>query len=135
MNKKNTSKTFEEILQDAIDEAFAILGEKVKASIYFNLEHKFLIPKKVIPSRIEEFSDALERIFGLGARYLEVLIMKNLYEKINCSYKWEGPKWLVPDLTFEKYVELLRISYESEKEIGNIEVLVDAGEQQEQRVH
>jgi hypothetical protein len=55
-----------------------------------------------------------------------------LYLKVNCSYKWEGPKWLVPDLTFEQYVELMRTGYKGEK-FENLEVIVDAGEKQEQR--
>jgi hypothetical protein len=132
LDKKSHSKKFEEILQDSIDEAFSSLGEAVKASIYFHLEHKFLIARQDIPFRIEAFSDALERIFGLGARHLELLIMKNLYERVSCLYRWEGPKWLVPDLTFKKYVDLIRIDYDYEEKIGTVEVIVDAGEQQEQ---
>ena len=131
MDKKDHSKKFEEVLQDSIDEALSSLGEAVKASIYFHLEHKFLIRRQDIPFRIKDFSDALERIFGLGAKHLELLIMKSLYEKVNCLYRWEGPGWLVPDLTFKKYVELIRISYNEDK-IGTLEVIVDAGEPQEQ---
>jgi hypothetical protein len=91
-----------------------------------------MITKQDIPWRIKDFSDALERIFGLGAKHLELLIMKNLYEKVNCLYRWEGPKWLVPDLTFKEYVELIRVGYVVEEKIGTVEVVVDAGEQQEQ---
>ena len=133
MEEKYHSKKFEEVLQDSIDEAFSSLGETIKTSIYFHLEHKFLITRQDIPCRIEDFSDALERIFGLGARHLELLIMKNLCKKVNCLYKWEGPKWLVPDLTFQKYVELIRIAYDGKKKIGTFEVMVDVGEQPEQR--
>ena len=132
MDKKNHSKKFDEVFQDSIEEAFSSLGEAVKTSIYFHLEQKFLITRQDIPFMIEDFSDALERIFGLGAKHLELLIMKNLYEKVNGSYRWDGPKWLVPDLTFRKYVELIRISYDDEDKIGIVEVIVDAGEQQEQ---
>jgi len=133
LDKKNHSKEFEDFLQDSIDEAFSSLGEAVKTSIYFHLEHKFTITRQEIPWRIADFSDALERIFGLGAKHLELLIMKKLYEKVNCLYRWEGPNWLVPDLTFKEYVELVRIAYVDEKKIGTVEVIVDAGEQQEQR--
>ena len=132
MDNKNHSKKFEEVLQDSIDEALSSLGEAVKTSIYFHLEHKFLIARQDIPFRIEDFSDALEKIFGLGAKRLELLIMKNLYEKVNCLYRWEGPEWLVPDLTFKKYVELIRIGYNDGDRIGTVEIIVDAGEQQEQ---
>jgi hypothetical protein len=133
LKKRNRFKKFEEVFQESVDEAFSSLGETVKTSLYFYLEHKFMINRQDMPYRIQDFLDALEGIFGLGAKHLELLIMKNLYKNVNCQYKWEGPNWLVPDLTFKKYVELIRISCEEEEKIGNIEVIVDAGEQQEQR--
>ena len=133
MDKKDRCKEFEKVFQDSVDEAFSSLGESVKKSIYFHLERTFLITKQEIPSRIEDFSNALERIFGAGAKHLQLLIMEKLYTKANCSFNWEGPKWLVPDLTFKQYVELVRISYREEERIGTFEVIVDAGERQDQR--
>ena len=115
MDKKNHFKKFEDVFQDSVEEAFSCLGESVKKSIYFHLENSFLLPRQDIPCRVEDFSDALERIFGPGAKHIELLIMEKLYLKVNCSYKWEGPKWLVPDLTFEQYVELMRTGYKEEK--------------------
>lgn len=132
MDKKNHSTKFEDVFQDSVEEALSCLGESVKKSIYFHLENSFLLSRQDIPSRVKDFSDALELIFGLGARHIELLIMEKLYVKVNCSYKWEGPKWLVPDLTFEQYVELMRTGYREEK-TENLEVIVDAGEKQEQR--
>jgi hypothetical protein len=134
LDKNKCGKKFEQILQDSIDEAFLTLGESVKTAIYFHLEHKFMIVRQEIPSRIDDFSDSLERIFGLGARHLEVMIMKNLHNKISCFYEWNGPNWLVPDLTFKQYVELARLCYEDKRKIGEIEVLVIAEEKQEQHV-
>jgi len=133
LDKNNHCRKFGDVLRDSIDDALSSLGEPVKKSIYFHLEHEFLITKQDMPMRIDDFSDAIERIFGSGAKYLELLIMKNLYEKVNCSYRWEGPKWLVPDLTFKEYVELIRIRCEEEEQIGTFEVIIDAGERQEQR--
>ena len=133
MDKKDRCKEFEDVFQDSVDEAFSSLGESVKKSIYFHLERTFLITREEIPCRIEDFSNAIERIFGAGAKHLELLIMEKLYIKANCSFKWDGPKWLVPDLTFKQYVELVRISYREEERIGTFEVIVDAGERQTQR--
>ena len=98
------------------------------------MEHKFTIPKQDIPYRVDDFSDALERIFGLGARYLEVLIMKKLHEKVACLYEWDATKWLVSDLTFRKYVELLRLCHEDKGKIGELEVWVNAEEKQKQHI-
>ena len=93
-----------------------------------------MIARQDIPYSIDNFSDALERIFGLGARHLEILIMKKLHEKITCFYEWNGPSWLVPDLTFRQYVELMRLCYEDKGKIGEVEVWIDAEEKQEQHV-
>lgn len=133
MGKRNHKKRFSEILLESIDRAFLTLGENAKSSLYFHLETKFAISRQDIPDRINDFSDALEQIFGLGARQIEILIMKYLNQRVDCTYEWVGPKWLVPDLTFTKYVNLMRLSCEETEKIGEIEVILNAGEQQEQR--
>ncbi len=130
--KTKTETKFAAILLDAIDRAFSALGQNVKFSIYFNLETKFGLPKEDIPDRIGDFSDAMERIFGQASKQLEILIMKYLNDRVKCNYSWVGPKWLVPDLTFEKYVKLVRICVEGSGKTGDIEVLFDDGERPEQ---
>jgi hypothetical protein len=135
LNKNCEGKKFEDVLLETLDEALSALGETVKKSIYFHLKQKFLIAKQDIPYKIDDFSDALEQIFGLGAaRTLEILIMTKLHQKIRSRYKWEGPNWLVPELTFSQYVELLKSFYEDNGRIGQVEVIINAGEErQEQR--
>ncbi|MGZ4851469.1 MAG: hypothetical protein ACXV2C_08845 [Candidatus Bathyarchaeia archaeon] len=71
-------KSFEKILMDAVDEALLSLGENVRTSIYFHLNDLFKIKKQEIPFRINDFSFALEQIFGFGALSLETMFMKNL---------------------------------------------------------
>jgi hypothetical protein len=131
LSKNNGGRKFEDVLLEAIDKALSTLGENVKNVIYFHLAQKFLIARQEIPYRIEDFADVLEQIFGVGARNLEILIMAKLHEKINCIYEWNGPKWLIPNLTFSQYVELLRLSYEDRSKIGEIEVWVNAEEQKQ----
>ena len=132
MKRDDANKKFETILLEAIDEAFSTLGESVKAVLYFQLEHKFVIPKQDIPYRIDDFSDTLEQIFGAAVTSIQILIMKKLNGKISCSYKYNGPGWLVPELTFRQYIELLRISYEDKRKTGELEVWVDEEEKQKQ---
>jgi len=134
LNRNNGRKKFETVLVEAVEEAFSTLGESVKTSIYFHLEHKFIIPKQDIPYRIDDFSDALERIFGIAAKHLEILIMKKLHDKITCFYEWNGPSWLVPDVTFSQYVELLRLHCEDEGETVELEVWINAEEKQKQLI-
>ena len=108
---------FNEILLTSIDEALSSLGENVATSMYFHLEKTFNIKRLEIPQRLEDFSDALEKIFGIGTRTLELLCMKKLHEKVGVTFKWpeyEWPlsKWIVPELTFQEYVTLMRKNYD-----------------------
>ena len=116
--KQRQPEDLDGILIEAIDEALSSLGEDVKKSIYFHLEDLFKIKKQEIPSRLSDFSNALEQIFGLGARHLEIMFMKNLHEKIKVTCKWpeyEWPlsKWIVPEMTFQEYVRLMRRNFET----------------------
>lgn len=133
MSKRKRGNKFCDILLESIDQAFFLLGEKAKTSIYIQLETKFAIPRKNIPKRVGDFSDALEQIFGLAAPQLEILIMKYLNQKVNCAYDWVGPNWLVPDLTFTKYVKLLELWCEEKEKNWELEVMINAEERQEQR--
>jgi superoxide dismutase len=81
-NKTSESVQFDEILLKSIDEAFFSLGETVRQAIYFHLEEQFQIKEKQIPKHLKKFQAAIEKIFGSGARFLEILIMKNLYRNI-----------------------------------------------------
>jgi len=126
--ERKREKKFNDILLESIDKAFLTLGENSKSAIYFHLESKFSISRQEIPERVHDFSDALEQIFGLAARQLEILIMKCLNEKIECTYDWVGPKWLIPELTFSKYVKLLELCFIDKKKNVEVELLLDAGE-------
>jgi hypothetical protein len=133
--KTKTEKKFAALLLEALDEAFLALGQTTRFSIYFSLETKFALPKQDIPDRIEDFADALRKIFGNAAAPLEILIMKSLNEKIKCNCKWVGPNWLVPDLSLEKYLKLAQMSLEKsykKNEVADFEVVLNEGEIPEQ---
>jgi hypothetical protein len=87
-----TSKSgkFDALLLDAIDQALASLGESARESIYFHLEKQFKLAKQRIPSSLEEFDGGLQKIFGIGAKYIEILIMKQLYQAIDQPLNWDG---------------------------------------------
>jgi hypothetical protein len=127
--------SFDNLLLEAIDEAFSSLGETVKVAIYFHLENTFEINKSDIPSKIASFSDALEKIFGAGAKHLEILFMKNLHAELEVTCKWpayEYPlcKWIVPEMTFQEYVRLMRQNFEA-KNKNKTEIGVRVNEQEE----
>jgi hypothetical protein len=72
---------FEKTIQEAIDETLSLLGENSKKTIYLHLENDYKIAKTEIPSKIEAFADALEQSFGVGAKLIEMNIIKALHER------------------------------------------------------
>ncbi len=104
------SNNFEQLLLESIDDAFLSMGEPVKKSIYYNIEQHFKVSRKDIPQNLPQFQEGLERIFGVGARFLEILIMKNLHAKTGCPLKIGQGK----QLEFVKYVEAARRSFTKE---------------------
>ena len=91
---------FNKLLVSAIDEALNSLGESVKQSIYFHIEHNFKVPRDRIPENVVEFQGGLEKIFGAGAQYIEIMIMKNLHSKLGLPLKMKSTQ-----LEFAEYVD------------------------------
>jgi hypothetical protein len=98
---------FDRLLLEAVDEALSSIGESSKQAIYFHLEKGFSIKKLEIPRKISEFAAAIEKIFGLGANFLEILIMKSLYRKVNKKVQLARPE----DFQFPTYIATLRESF------------------------
>ena len=90
----------------AIDDALNSLGKSVKQSIYFHIENKFCITRNDIPESLQEFQGGLEKIFGAGAKFIEILIMKNLHSRIGLPLRMESKQ-----LEFLKYVDAAKESY------------------------
>ena len=77
--------------------------DSCKQALYFHLKDGYSISKQGIPYRIEEFAIAIERIFGPGAKLIEIEIMKALFAMVQdfkCAAKQE-------DLSFTDYVKTL----------------------------
>lgn len=95
-------RSFKDILLEAVDEALSSLGNSAKQTTYIYLEKNFNIKKQDIPNKIDRFANAIEKIFGNGAKILEIQIMKNLHKKIGHNFEY-FPK--ESDLLFTEYVE------------------------------
>ena len=96
-------RLFQKLFLESVDDAFSSLGDSAKQAIYFHLETKFKISRKDIPNSLDEFENGLEKIFGAGTRYLEILIMKKLYENMEPKkqiVKWDENK----EFRFSDYV-------------------------------
>ena len=101
-------KTFDKLFLEAVDEALASLGDSAKQAIYFHLERKFNIRKSEIPYHAEDFAKGLEKIFGLGAQFVEILVMKRLYQRIGQPLEWDEDR----ELAFAEYVVAARRSFQ-----------------------
>jgi len=75
-------KNYENTLIEAIDAAFAQLGPNITKTIYFRMEKTFKIKKQELPHKIQEFTEAIEQIFGAGAKLIEIRIIKELHKRI-----------------------------------------------------
>ena len=107
---------FEEFLLEAIDEGLSVLGESAKQAVYCHLGKTFKMNRLDIPYRLEEFTDAIEGIFGAGAKILEIQIMKCLFKKIGHTFR-QYPRQ--KSLTFTEYIAAVKLeknNYENIKE-------------------
>ena len=104
LNQIQTYIQFDKLLLSNIDKVLNLLGPECKQKIYQHLHNNYNIEKEEIPRRIEEFSDALETIFGTSTRILEINIMKMLHQSTPETEYVE----INPDLTFSEYVKKLR---------------------------
>lgn len=100
-------RAFDDLLLTAIDEALNSLGESVKQSIYFHIENMFSVERSTIPENLENFQAGLEKIFGTGAKFIEILIMKNLHAKVGLPLDIEKDC----QLEFVDYVAAAEKSY------------------------
>jgi hypothetical protein len=80
-------KHFQKTFLEAVEEGLSSLGESPKQAILFHLENSFKIKREEIPENLTEFQKALEKIFGPGTPYLERLILKKFYEKLNLRFE------------------------------------------------
>ena len=102
------NRGFERLLLDAVDEGLACFGESASRAIYYHLETDFKIKRHDIPCKIEEFADAIEKIFGTAAGLLEIEIMKKLHEKVGDSFRCFPEE---KDLVFTEYLNAFKLSY------------------------
>jgi hypothetical protein len=100
-------RPFDELVAEAVDSALLTLGSSGREAVYFHLKDRFKVSKDEIPSCLEDFEDGLERIFGNGARFLEILIMKKLYQEIGKPLRWNEND----DLVFLDYLARAQESY------------------------
>ena len=107
---------FEAAVTESIEEVLSTLGENVKQAIYSYLENKYSIRKEQIPSKIEDFSDGIESIFGDAAKLVELKIMEKLQSKVKgFSYKSESK-----EIFFVEYLAALQRHLDWQRMLPNV---------------
>ena len=98
----STETEFDRLLIESLDESFAtILGEIPKNTLYDILKKNHAITRNRIPERLNEFTMALETIFGAApGKVVARMIVKRLYSKLGLTYI-ERPDWRLPDYVSE----------------------------------
>jgi hypothetical protein len=104
VNLKPTEDKFKAAIIETVDESFSSFCSLKKENVYLRLEKDFKIKKQEIPCKIESFADAIEQIFGVGAKLIEIRIVESLHKRIP-EFVFFPKKG---DVDFKEYVASLR---------------------------
>ena len=101
-HRGTSGNDFDRLLVKVLDESFAsILGEIPKRTLYGVLETNHTITANRIPERLDDFTLALETLFGAAATKVIVrIIARRLYSKLGLTYI-DRPDWRLPDYVSE----------------------------------
>jgi hypothetical protein len=103
-------RTFKELFTETVDQELTFLGDPVKKAVYNYLKKTFKINKDDIPLKIDQFTEAIEEIFGASAALLEIRIMKRFHEKASHDIDYFSED---NDLLFTQYMKAARLSNHS----------------------
>jgi hypothetical protein len=102
--QKPTEDKFNLAIIEAVEKSFSSFNKLDKEATYLHLEKAFKIKKQEIPSKIGEFSNAIEQMFGIGAKLVEIKIIETLHNRIR-GFMFFPKKG---DVDFKEYVVSLR---------------------------
>jgi len=102
--QKSTENEFKIAIIETVEESFSSFCKLDKEAVYLHLENTFKIKKQEIPCKIEGFADAIEQMFGAGAKLIEIRIIAALCKRV--------PEFVFfpkrGDVCFKEYVASLR---------------------------
>ena len=102
--QKTPEEKFSFGIADMVDESFSSFRNLDKEAVYLRLEKAFKIKKEEIPFRIDGFADAIEQMFGVAAKLVEIRMIEVLHKRFPqfVFFPKEG------DVDFKEYVVSLR---------------------------
>lgn len=82
LGHKQNEDEFKATIIETVDESLASFSNLDMQAVYLHLENTFKIKKQEIPYNIEGFTDAIEQMFGNGAKLIEMRIIEALHKRI-----------------------------------------------------
>lgn len=102
--QKPAEDSFKIAITETVDESLSQFCNLDKEAIYLRLEKTYKIKKQEIPFKIENFVDAIEQMFGVGAKLIEIKMTSALHKRI--------PEFIFfprkGDVDFKEFVTSLR---------------------------
>jgi hypothetical protein len=97
-----SEREFNRLFIESLDESVTlVLGEIAKRAIYEAIDRNYNIARSRIPERLDEFTLALDALFGPRAsKTMTKVIIKRLYSKLALAFV-ERPDWRLPDYVAE----------------------------------
>ncbi len=105
--KFQREEEFNILLLQAIEETISCLGESPTRKIYFYMDKKFSLTVSDVPSRLEEYSHALETMLGVGAKILEHRIVRRLSQRTQTTIQNSIPS----DANFTESIHIVKINF------------------------
>jgi hypothetical protein len=102
--QKTPEEKFNLAITETVDEIFSSFRNLDKEAAYLRLENAFKIKKDEIPLKIEGFADAIEQMFGVAVKLVEIRMIEALHRRFP-EFVFLPKKG---DVDFKEYVFSLR---------------------------
>jgi KaiC/GvpD/RAD55 family RecA-like ATPase len=86
----------EEAMLDAIDRGLLALGKVVRDTIYDRFDRMYQLRREEIPTKLDAFHEALQTMFGAGAKVIETQIAKGFSARLGSGFT-ENENWTIVD--------------------------------------
>ena len=102
--QKTPEEKFNFAITETVDESFSSFKNLDKEAAYLHLEKTFKIKKEEAPLKIESFTDAIEQMFGIASKLVEIKIIEGLHKRFP-EFVFFPKKG---EIDFKEYVTSLR---------------------------
>ncbi|MCL5877088.1 MAG: hypothetical protein M1540_04675 [Candidatus Bathyarchaeota archaeon] len=94
--KFEEKKSFNGLFIESVDEVLTAIGNSIKIVLYLQLKNSYGISKDQIPDRVEDFMNALQSTLGVGARHIELQVIRQIQSKtgITCPVPIQNGKFI-----------------------------------------